>query len=70
MVGRIDDMKDRYGRDLRVVRRLAPDGSYQIDRREDARERAGAAAFGWVQDGVVLIECAVAKMLFTQFALS
>jgi endonuclease YncB( thermonuclease family) len=29
MVGRIDDMKDRYGRDLRVIRRLMPDGSYQ-----------------------------------------
>ena len=29
MVGRIDDMHDRYGRDLRVIRRLNPDGSYQ-----------------------------------------
>jgi endonuclease YncB( thermonuclease family) len=28
MVGRVGDMKDRYGRDLRVVRRLKADGSY------------------------------------------
>jgi len=29
MVGRFDEMQDRYGRDLRVVRRRLPDGSYQ-----------------------------------------
>ena len=29
MVGRVDDMTDRYGRDLRVIRRLLADGSYQ-----------------------------------------
>ena len=29
MVGRIDDQKDRYGRDLRVIRRLRGDGGYQ-----------------------------------------
>ena len=29
MVGRVDDMQDRYGRDLRLVRRKLPDGNYQ-----------------------------------------
>jgi endonuclease YncB( thermonuclease family) len=29
MVGRVDDRQDRYGRDLRSVRRQLPDGSYQ-----------------------------------------
>ena len=29
MVGRIDDQKDHYGRDLRVIRRLRGDGGYQ-----------------------------------------
>ena len=29
MVGRFDEMQDRYGRDLRIVRRPLPDGSYQ-----------------------------------------
>jgi micrococcal nuclease len=29
MVGRLDDMKDHYGRDLRVIRRKSPDGSTQ-----------------------------------------
>jgi endonuclease YncB( thermonuclease family) len=29
MVGRFDDMQDRYGRDLRLIRRKLPDGSYQ-----------------------------------------
>jgi endonuclease YncB( thermonuclease family) len=29
MVGRIDDMQDRYGRDLRMIRRKLADGSYQ-----------------------------------------
>jgi hypothetical protein len=29
MVGRLDGMKDRYGRDLRVVQRKLPDGSTQ-----------------------------------------
>ena len=29
MVGRLDDMKDRHGRDLRSVRRKAPGGGYQ-----------------------------------------
>jgi micrococcal nuclease len=29
MVGRIDDMKDRYGRDLRLIERKRPDGSTQ-----------------------------------------
>ncbi len=29
MVGRIDEMRDRYGRDLRLVRRTLPDGSYR-----------------------------------------
>ena len=29
MAGRIDDMQDRYGRDLRVITRKRPDGSTQ-----------------------------------------
>ena len=29
MVGRLDEMQDRYGRDLRVVRRKLPRGGYQ-----------------------------------------
>jgi endonuclease YncB( thermonuclease family) len=29
MTGRIDDMTDRYGRELRVVTRTRPDGSSQ-----------------------------------------
>ena len=29
MTGRIDDLRDRYGRDLRVVTRRQPDGSIQ-----------------------------------------
>jgi endonuclease YncB( thermonuclease family) len=29
MAGRVDDRQDRYGRDLRVIRRLQADGSYQ-----------------------------------------
>ena len=29
MAGRVDDMKDRYGRDLRTVSRKRPDGSMQ-----------------------------------------
>ena len=29
MTGRIDDMRDRYGRDLRVVTRRLPDGRTQ-----------------------------------------
>ena len=29
MVGRFDDMRDRYDRDLRIVRRAAPGGGYQ-----------------------------------------
>ncbi len=29
MVGRFDEMQDRYGRDLRIVRRTLPDGSHQ-----------------------------------------
>ena len=29
MVGRFDEMQDRYGRDLRIVRRRLRDGSYQ-----------------------------------------
>jgi len=29
MTGRIDDMQDRYGRDLRIVERRRPDGSIQ-----------------------------------------
>ena len=29
MVGRIDDLHDRYGRDLRVIRRKLADGGYQ-----------------------------------------
>lgn len=29
MTGRLDDMKDRYGRDLRVLTRTGPDGSTQ-----------------------------------------
>ncbi len=52
MVGRIDDMKDRYGRDLRVVRRLAPDGSYQSIAKEMrkgglARRYLGGFRTGW-----------------------
>ncbi len=29
MVGRFDDMKDRYGRDLRAVERKLPNGQMQ-----------------------------------------
>lgn len=29
MVGRFDEMQDRYGRDLRIVRRVLPGGGYQ-----------------------------------------
>lgn len=29
MIGRIDDARDRYGRDLRVVTRRRPDGTIQ-----------------------------------------
>ena len=29
MAGRIDDMRDRYGRDLRVITRKRPDGTTQ-----------------------------------------
>jgi endonuclease YncB( thermonuclease family) len=29
MVGRVGDMKDRYGRDLRVIRRMRPGGGYE-----------------------------------------
>ena len=29
MVGRVDEMQDRYGRDLRIVRRALPGGGYR-----------------------------------------
>ena len=29
LVGRVDDMRDQYGRDLRIVRRKLPGGGYQ-----------------------------------------
>jgi endonuclease YncB( thermonuclease family) len=52
MVGRIDDMTDRYGRDLRLIRRKRADGSYQSiadDMRESglARRYLGGFRTGW-----------------------
>jgi endonuclease YncB( thermonuclease family) len=52
MVGRIDDMTDRYGRDLRLIRRKRADGSYQSiadDMRESglARRYLGGFKSGW-----------------------
>jgi hypothetical protein len=52
MVGRLDDMKDRYGRDLRVVQRKLPDGSYDSiasEMRESglARRYLGGFKTGW-----------------------
>ena len=52
MVGRIDGMKDRYGRDLRLVQRPGPDGSMQSiaeEMRESglARRYLGGFREGW-----------------------
>jgi endonuclease YncB( thermonuclease family) len=52
MVGRLGDMTDRYGRDLRIVRRLRADGSVQSiaeDMRESglARRYLGGLRGGW-----------------------
>ena len=52
MVGRIGDMHDRYGRDLRLVQRERPDGTVQSiaeDMRESglARRYAGGFKAGW-----------------------
>ena len=52
MVGRIDDMKDRYGRDLRVIRRKLAGGGYESiasEMRESglARRYWGGLRGGW-----------------------
>jgi endonuclease YncB( thermonuclease family) len=52
MVGRIDDMKDRYERDLRAIRRVKSDGTEQFiagDMRESgfARRYLGGFKGGW-----------------------
>jgi hypothetical protein len=52
MVGRIDDMTDRYSRDLRLIRRKRADGNYQSiadDMRESglARRYLGGFRTGW-----------------------
>ena len=52
MTARLDDPKDRYGRDLRTVRRMLPDGSEQDiadDMRESglARRYLGGFKIGW-----------------------
>ena len=52
MVGRIDDSQDRYGRDLRALRRVRPDGSVQSiaeDMRNSgvARRYMGGFRSGW-----------------------
>lgn len=52
MVGRFDDMKDRYGRDLRAIERKRPDGSTQSiasEMRESglARRYLGGLRSGW-----------------------
>ena len=56
MVGRIDGMTDRYGRDLRAVRRTLPDGPFRSRsraRRDSASASAGrpvtasASAYQW-----------------------
>jgi endonuclease YncB( thermonuclease family) len=52
MVGRIDDLRDRYGRELRLIHRKLPDGSTQsiaTDMRESglARRYLGAFRSGW-----------------------
>ena len=52
MVGRIDGTKDRYGRDLRVIRRLRADGSHQNMAEEMrksglARRYLGGFRGGW-----------------------
>jgi micrococcal nuclease len=44
MTGRIDDMKDRYGRHLRVITRMRPDGSEQSIA-EDMQEAGLAKAY-------------------------
>ena len=51
MIGRFDDLKDRYGRDLRAVRRQAPGGGYRSIA-EEMRESGLATRylgvkFGW-----------------------
>ena len=52
MVGRIDGMTDRYGRDLRAVRRTLPDGTVQSIAGEMrssglARRYLGGLRGGW-----------------------
>ena len=52
MVGRFDDRQDRYGRDLRAVRRVRPDGTEQSiaqDMRDSglARRYRGGLRSGW-----------------------
>jgi micrococcal nuclease len=52
MVGRIDDRKDRYGRDLRAIKRVKPDRTEQSiadDMRESglARRYLGGFKNGW-----------------------
>jgi hypothetical protein len=52
MAGRLGDMTDRYGRDLRMVRRPRADGSVQSiaeDMRESglARRYLGGLRGGW-----------------------
>ena len=52
MVGRIGDQQDRYGRDLRAIRRVRPDGTEQSiaeDMRASglARRYLGGFKSGW-----------------------
>ena len=52
MVGRIGDPKDRYGRDLRAIRRVRPDGTEQsiaVEMRKSggARRYLGGLRGGW-----------------------
>jgi hypothetical protein len=54
MVGRFDEMTDRYGRDLRLVRRKRPGRQLPIGRRRHARERPGQAVSRRVQERLVL----------------
>ena len=48
MIPRLDDPTDRYGRDLRTIKRIAPDGS-ELSLAEFMREEGGARGYwgGW-----------------------
>jgi endonuclease YncB( thermonuclease family) len=51
MIGRIDDMKDRYGRDLRVVEREQPDGSTESIAAEMRESGLARRYFGGLREG-------------------